>query len=490
VGGTSYAALVTSVDTAISGLTVTGQNRHTAVVARARLASPVTAEQGRWTAVDLRDATWTHPARALQLIAGTISRSRCSSSVDGRFSVETELCLVESPKRPFTGIMNSAGCGEPPTEPAPDQDTLPLREEIVVSWFRSARSGVQPDRFGVPYDEIDLESDLLLAARPVLERIDEDLVGTGNGLVLTDVSGHILDRRAPDKRLRAWLDDVELAPGFYYDEGHAGTNAIGTALVVERPFLVDGGEHFAEVLTRLVTAAVPVHQPRTGQVLGVVGLSAGVEDANRLMLPFANRAASEIGQRLVDDVTQQDRVLYTQFAAARRRTRDPLVAVSERTMLVNTIAAPGLDPRDRELLWDWASRALTDRTAVPGPVTLHSGTWTVKRLLWVRDGGIVIGAILRLEAPVTAEKDRALRSGPLGSGDRPRFGWASVTATEMRVAELVARGMTNREIANELYLSPHTVSFHIRQMFRKLEISSRVELTRLLVEGHADLRTT
>lgn len=391
--------------------------------------------------------------------------------------------------------MESTGCDVPAAEPTPghesiplqeELESLPLREEIVVSWFRSARSGVHPDHFDVPYDgEIDLESDIVLAGKPVLERIGQDLADTGNGLVLTDGTGHILDRRAPDTRLRASLDDVELAPGFFYDEAHAGTNAIGTALVVEHPFLVEGGEHFAEVLTRLVTVAVPLHQPRTGGMLGVVGLSARMEDANRLMLPFLKRTASEIGQRLVEDVSQHDRVLYTQFAAARRRTRDPLVAVSERTLLINTIAAQGVTPGDREPLWDWASRALTDQTVVPGPVTLHSGTWTVKRLLWVRDGGVVIGAILRLEAPVTAKAGGPGRGGPLGPGDRPRFGWASVTATEMRVAELVARGMTNREIANELYLSPHTVSFHIRQMFRKLEISSRVELTRLLLQGQA-----
>jgi DNA-binding CsgD family transcriptional regulator len=73
-------------------------------------------------------------------------------------------------------------------------------------------------------------------------------------------------------------------------------------------------------------------------------------------------------------------------------------------------------------------------------------------------------------------------SGPFGAGDRPRFGWVSLTATELSIAELVAEGMTNRQVAGELYLSPHTVGFHMRQVFRKLEISSRVELTRLIVE--------
>jgi len=376
-------------------------------------------------------------------------------------------------------------------EASPDLELLPLREEIVVSWFRSARSGVRPDRFDVPYDgEIDLDSDLLRAATPVLERVAQDLVDTGSGLVLTDHNGHVLERWAPDRRLQAWLDDIELAPGYYYDEAHAGTNAIGTALVVGEPFLVEGGEHFSYELARLVTVAVPVCQPGTTRVLGVVGLSSHQEEASRLMLPFAKRVAAGVAERLVRDLSQYDRVLHTQFVAARRRTRDPLVAVSEQTMLANALATRGLKPGDRELLWDWLSRALVDQAAVPGPVILTGGTWMVKRVQPVRDDCVVVGAILRLEPPPTSAAAPATSNGALGVADRPRFGWPSVTATEMRVAEFVAQGMTNREIASELYLSPHTVSFHIRQIFRKLDISSRVELTRLLIEGHDAGRAT
>jgi DNA-binding CsgD family transcriptional regulator len=94
----------------------------------------------------------------------------------------------------------------------------------------------------------------------------------------------------------------------------------------------------------------------------------------------------------------------------------------------------------------------------------------------IHDGGALIGASIRLLSPSSA-----LAGALPGPGERPRFGWPSLTATELSVAELVAEGMTNREVAAKLYLSPHTVGFHMRQVFRKLEISSRVELTRLIV---------
>ena len=54
--------------------------------------------------------------------------------------------------------------------------------------------------------------------------------------------------------------------------------------------------------------------------------------------------------------------------------------------------------------------------------------------------------------------------------------------SELAVAQLVSDGLTNREVADRLYVSPHTVNTHLRQVFAKLEINSRVELARLATE--------
>ncbi|MGA8217445.1 MAG: helix-turn-helix transcriptional regulator [Solirubrobacterales bacterium] len=52
----------------------------------------------------------------------------------------------------------------------------------------------------------------------------------------------------------------------------------------------------------------------------------------------------------------------------------------------------------------------------------------------------------------------------------------ALTASERRVARLAASGMSNREIAQNLFVTVKTVEFHLGQAYRKLEISSRREL--------------
>jgi DNA-binding CsgD family transcriptional regulator len=64
--------------------------------------------------------------------------------------------------------------------------------------------------------------------------------------------------------------------------------------------------------------------------------------------------------------------------------------------------------------------------------------------------------------------------------------WDSLTNTERRVADLVAEGLTNREIAKRMFLSRHTIDFHLRHIYLKLHINSRVQLARLVIEQGRD----
>ncbi|WP_225829856.1 helix-turn-helix transcriptional regulator [Streptomyces sp. NK08204] len=72
---------------------------------------------------------------------------------------------------------------------------------------------------------------------------------------------------------------------------------------------------------------------------------------------------------------------------------------------------------------------------------------------------------------------RGINASPLSRERcRPRSGIQGLTDTEYAVAKLVSRGLTNGETAEQMFLSRHTVAFHLRKVFQKVGVKSRLEL--------------
>jgi DNA-binding CsgD family transcriptional regulator len=66
------------------------------------------------------------------------------------------------------------------------------------------------------------------------------------------------------------------------------------------------------------------------------------------------------------------------------------------------------------------------------------------------------------------------------SQPRAKTGWDSLTDSELRVVNLIAQGVTNRDVVAQLHLSLHTVKNHVHNAFAKLGINSRAQLTQLM----------
>ena len=79
---------------------------------------------------------------------------------------------------------------------------------------------------------------------------------------------------------------------------------------------------------------------------------------------------------------------------------------------------------------------------------------------------------------------RSLPGKPEGTGV------ASLTGRELEIARLVVDRRTNPEIAAELFLSIKTVETHMRNIFRKLDADSRVEVARIIERDQAAARET
>ncbi|MFJ8057390.1 BTAD domain-containing putative transcriptional regulator [Streptomyces sp. NPDC096142] len=199
-------------------------------------------------------------------------------------------------------------------------------------------------------------------------------------------------------------------------------------------------------------------------------------DDYRSVLPALAERLSDETHRLVNDSGTASRALYERFLDARRRARSPIAAVDSAAMFVNSAAAAILRSSDRIPLWEWARQeAAAPAGRTSPPFVLASGA-RAERCEGIREGGMLIGAVVWLKAPE-----------PAAPGGRE---WDTLTRSERSVAEHVARGLTNRETAALLFVSPHTVDYYLRQVFRKLQIRSRVELAGLMAASEQDPSTT
>jgi transcriptional regulator of acetoin/glycerol metabolism len=366
-----------------------------------------------------------------------------------------------------------------------DAGQLPtsVRTEIGDSWRRSVQAGLRPERFDIPFESsVDCDVPLVRAAVPVLDDLIGDLSGAIVGVVLTDESGHVVDRRVDHRGLRGDLDAIALAPGSVYAEGRIGTNAIGTALAQQAPSMVVGTEHFADAFTPMACAAVPLTDPQSGRLIGVIDLTCRARDASPLMLSLARRGAREIERRLIDDKGIAEQVLLQQFLQRRRGAKGPLLFVNGQRMITNGAADHLVSADDALALWEQTKRVLEGARGNGSELVLEGGTTVALACEPVFDGGTLLGSLVRLTPVNTNPGESAAQPA-----SRNKAELSALTDTEQSVATLAIEGLTNREIAERLFMSRHTVDSHLRSIYRKLGVNSRLALTRAVMEL-SDLR--
>jgi DNA-binding CsgD family transcriptional regulator len=142
-------------------------------------------------------------------------------------------------------------------------------------------------------------------------------------------------------------------------------------------------------------------------------------------------------------------------------------ALHARGILLRDVALLADAARTYSSAWDRAS-ALEDASVVA-----TSGPDRRKHLLSAVEG---YGRMSARRDSARANKFLQDLTPGSSSQAREEKGWESLTPTEVRIAMLAASGLTNAQIGASVYLSRFTVDFHLRQIFKKLGISSRADL--------------
>ncbi|MYS95005.1 MULTISPECIES: SpoIIE family protein phosphatase [Streptomyces] len=191
-----------------------------------------------------------------------------------------------------------------------------VRTSILNSWRRSRSLGLSPDRTDLPYSEdFDPGGRIVRAAVPVLDRLQVAFSGSQVNISVADANGTVLLRRFGDPTMARSLPAIQRVPGFVFAEQVAGTNGIGLALAERQLIRVYGAEHFAERSQGNACVAMPVRDPLSGRIEGVLcfGYPRSFEQPG--LGAAIRRAAENIERRLLGQSSAHERALLRTYLA-------------------------------------------------------------------------------------------------------------------------------------------------------------------------------
>lgn len=274
-----------------------------------------------------------------------------------------------------------------------------VRTSILSSWQRSRSLGLSPDQADLPFrDDFDRDARIVRAAVPVLDRLQARFAGSKMNISVADASGTVLLRRFGEASLARSLPAFQRVPGFVFAERVAGTNGIGLALAERQLIRVHGAEHFAERSQRSACRALPVRDPLSGRIEGVLcfGYPSSTEDPELAIT--LRKAAQAIERRLLRQSSARERALLRAYLDTGAATSAGL----HHTVGVDELALE-LHPRDRAVLTEKAAELISRGQRAAAVVSLFDGRRVTLVSRPMRSGsgveGVAIEAVLPGPAP-------------------------------------------------------------------------------------------
>jgi signal transduction histidine kinase len=189
-----------------------------------------------------------------------------------------------------------------------------VRTPVADSWRRSLDAGVDPagSRLApVAADRAEAlerwEMHPLAEAATLIHHCLETIARESEHLiVVSDATGMLLQLEGDAGVRSRAADSMNFTEGALWSEHGAGTNAIGTALAADHAVQVFATEHFMEVVQAWTCSAAPVHDPATGELLGVIDLTGLEKNVHPQSLAMAMTTARAVEGHLLQRMQERD----------------------------------------------------------------------------------------------------------------------------------------------------------------------------------------
>ncbi|MEU3209646.1 GAF domain-containing protein [Nocardiopsis alba] len=223
------------------------------------------------------------------------------------------------------------------------------RTLVARSWSRVLEMGLDPDggnlRSVLPADQVEHRR----RESPLSSVVDElhRMVGSAARLsrslmVVTDADGIVLWRDGATG-VRMSADRLGFAEGARWTESAVGTNAIGTALAEAQPVELFAAEHFEQCQLPWYCTAAPIHDPRTGRMLGVVDVSGPALTLHPMVAALVAGAASLVELRLAEHHRARLERLRVASGVRSAGRKGPYLLVDDDGWVAEGTGPPSLD---------------------------------------------------------------------------------------------------------------------------------------------------
>ncbi|HTN23869.1 MAG TPA: GAF domain-containing protein [Solirubrobacteraceae bacterium] len=343
-----------------------------------------------------------------------------------------------------------------------------VRAVVEQSWARSGDAGVDPTKTLAP---IVMEEDAiadrwerhpLYPVLPVLRDLLSDATTrAGHMLVISDARGVLLWIEGHQHVVEA-TENMHFVCGADWSEQGAGTNALGTAIAVDHPVQIFSAEHFSRLVHPWQCSGAPIHDPESGEIIGVVDLTGHLKTAHPHTLSLVAAAAGMAEAYLRAEQQRRTQRLRELYCGRIAGTAQPTALLNAHGRVIMSVPHGWIDGTV-QVAPGGAEVALPDGTnAIAEPLDGGGGY-----LVWRRSRPQ--RAALSPQTPALALEFLSARPCVRRGDDRIALG--ARQAELLAVLAFCPEGLTAEQLALELYGDegkPVTVRAEVSRLRRLL----------------------
>ncbi len=272
-------------------------------------------------------------------------------------------------------------------------ELIEVRDVILQSWNRTKQykdlnpmiQGSVKNISDEELKEIRGKNEVFHLAQPVLKQAGQELSNDKHVLLFCDSEGIIIDHYGDLPVARHIGNSVNANNGAQWSERWAGTNAIGTSIILKEPVQIFSSEHFSQSCHEWVCSAAPILDPLTSELLGVINLSTTADSFHSHSMVKTISLVNQIERILFHNYYQAREMMQNIYIEAISKWKNQIVILcNSKGEILRINSDPQVDEITSLMSRTVENNELTTKKEWENEVTLHGSLYrtTYKKILW------------------------------------------------------------------------------------------------------------